>query len=135
MKTAILLNNLGPNQLAYTILKNQYPCTLFIKNIINPCIGTNKVVSLWHEAWSFDNTIIATDIESAKFLINLPCKKRYYYVSDLMRMNDSYLNIINILQSSKLEIIARSETHKKYLEDYANIKISRIMQDLEYEKL
>ena len=89
------------------------------------------------EAWSYDGTIIATSINTAKKLIAFPSsKKKIFYVYDLEWITDNnYQKFADIYQNKGLTLIARSESHAKILEQCWGTKITDVVEDFNIRKI
>jgi hypothetical protein len=138
MKTGILVDNLSASQKAFAILSNPNNCYVFCRDIGPVCFDTAKMVSCWYDAYSFDGRIISTSLESTRFAVNLPVSKVYYYVWDLEWLRpfkNDYITNLNIIHNDRVELIARSESHKKAIELYSNKKVSQIIENFSYEQL
>jgi hypothetical protein len=90
------------------------------------------------EIWSFDGTLIATDINSASVVNKVvsPAKK-IFYVWDLEWMRpyhqQNYLYNLSIFRSPYLKLVARSEDHVKLIEHYCNRKVDNVIQNFQLD--
>ena len=84
MKIAFLVNNLAASQLAFSLLAQKEPVYIFTQTNEVPCILNRKFISCWFDLYSFEGTVVATDIESLKFALKLPIKNVLFYVWDSM---------------------------------------------------
>ncbi len=143
MKLGILLNNLGPNQLAYNVIKTgnfikDSDYIVFYENFLKPCIPANFATMQLFEAWGYDGTMIATNLSSAAQLITFPlAKQKYFYVWDLewLRMKEKAFRPLCNIYRSGLTLLARSETHKKVIEDCWNVKVAAVLDDFNVDQL
>lgn len=146
-KLGILINNLGHSQLSYIISKRIIEnsqrkffddIVLFYSDIVPslfPIITATMQIS---ECWLYNAPCVATDISSAKKLINIfgPTKKFFYsYNLEWIRPEQfRYEDFANVYCSSELEIIARNEDHAKIIENCFNRK-SHILNELNLDEL
>jgi hypothetical protein len=139
MKIGILLDNLMASQKAFSILSNPNPAYLFLKQPSPLCIPSDKPISCWHDIWSFEGAVMATDFESAFFLSKLPISDRYFYLWDLewIRNHGSkhYIRNISVLQDKSIKLLSRSESHSRVIENYCGVKPHQIIENFHYEQL
>ena len=139
-KVGILLNNLQPSQISYYavgtingLLRKGFDAIVFVKNLCVP--STRPFCSIMNqcEAIDFDGLLIATDLDSAEFLLNIntECKK-VFYVWDLewLRGANNFLKNMEVYRSQKLKIVVRSEQHEKIFTNYTNRKPDAVIPDL-----
>ncbi len=129
-KLGILVNNLGPSQLSFEILirankySNDLDFVLFYQNLCRPCFNLTSAAMQINEIYSFPGPAIATDLSTANTLIAAPSPvRKYFYVWDLewIRMpQKNYESLAHIYQNPELQLIARSGSHKKLLENCWN---------------
>lgn len=131
----IVLDNLGPNQLAYFVIKNanqnsrSVPITLFYQNLALPCLDTNIPVMCVNEIWPFKGKLIATSIETAIAVNNVVSEvDRYFYVNDLewIRGKSDFIHNMQAFHSN-IQIFARSKEHAQIIENYSNRKVIKIL--------
>ena len=109
-----------------------YDFFVFFKNVIQPAIRPHCACLNSNEIWSFDGILITTNLDSALTATNaVNNAENILYLWDLewLRGNKDYLYNINILRKPNLKVMARSESHAKAIENYANIKVSRVVTD------
>lgn len=144
MKLGILLDNLGPNQLAFNVIKNgnevkDFDFIAFYENFLRPCIPPNFAIMQSFEAWSYDGALVATNLSTAGKLISYPiCKHKYFYVWDLewIRLKEKhYGGLQPIYNHPKLKVIARSQSHKDIIENCWNVKVAGIVDDCNISKI
>jgi hypothetical protein len=138
MKIGILVDNLSASQKAFAILSNPNRCYIFCRDISPTCIDSNRMISCWHDAYSFDGKILSTSLESTRFALTLPVSEVYYYVWDLEWLRpfkNNYIDNLNIIHDPKVKLIARSESHKKAIELYSNKTVNQIIENFSYEQL
>ncbi len=138
MKLGILVDNLAASQKSFALLSNPNPATIFVKEIGPICYPSSKMISCWHDAWSFSGSIMATSLDSARFILDMPADKLYYYIWDLEWLRggitQNYIATLMLLQNEKLNLITRSTSHSQMIENYCN-RPSLVIENFEYEKL
>lgn len=148
LKIAGLVNNLGPSQLAYHAIHNinytlinkpELDILLFYENVNRPCLPLNFAVMQMYEAWNYDGICVATDLNTAAKLINFPGPKRkFFYVWDLewLRLKQKHFNVLyNIYAAPQLELLARSKSHAKLIEDCWNTKVTSIIDNFNLREI
>lgn len=143
---AAIVDNLGPSQMSFYLIKRfnnliknvDYAPLCFYNNltrpVITPFFGCANISSLS----SFKGAAIATSIETAGLLLNTYNKmNRYLYVWDLewLRHPIDFNGAMSIFRNPKIKIIARSDDHRRAIENYANKKVSGIVEDWSTEDL
>lgn len=144
-KLGIVVDNLGPNQLANYLISsaNRYlekslncDFLVFQKNVIPFCLPINFAVMNTSEGYDFDGTLVATDLNSALQIATFPGPKRkLFYSWDLewLRIPRNYEVLRTIYNNPELEIIARSKYHKELIELTWNTKVHSIIEDCNVE--
>lgn len=144
MKLGILMNNLGPTQLAYYAIinnnkKNDIDCILFYENQAKSCLPMNFATMQIYEAYTYEADIIATSISTAHKMLSFPsAKNKFFYVWDLewMRIRNKNFNYLsNIYRNDKIHLIARSQSHKNIIEDCWNVKVCAVIDDCNISEL
>ncbi len=148
MKLGIAVKNLGPHQLAYYAIKNinlycrdrcDMDCILFYENQSRPCLPMNFATMQIFESYCYDGIMVATCLSTADKVIKSPGnKKRFFYVWDLewIRFANKHFNVLHgIYAHPSIQLIARSESHKKLIEDCWNVKVKGVVDDLNIESL
>ena len=146
-KIGFLVNDLNPSQLSYFLIKNanefltknkDYDIYIFYDNLAVPCLTPNFAIMQAAEAFSFDGTLIATNLNTASKLINFPsAEKKYFYVWDLdwMRMkNKSFDALQSIYGNKELSLIARSDEHKQAIENAWNAPVKNVISNFDMSK-
>ena len=137
----VVVPNLGPNQLAYFVIKSankivNYDVTLFYENMALPCMDLKVPMMGINEIWPYRGTLIATSLETA-IRINkvVGSIRRIFYVNDLEWIRNKTNFLHNLQAFEKTEIIARSHEHAFHIERYANIKVTNIVPIFEIGKI
>lgn len=149
MQLGILLNNLGPSQLAYLAIRNNnlfvdkrpdIDCILFYENFYKPCLpGINVAIMHISEAWNYQGILVSTCLDTTEKLISFPgTKNKFFYVWDLewLRLKQKHFRALqNIYGSNELFLIARSAEHSKLLSNCWNVGYVPVVDDLNMEAL
>lgn len=138
----ILINSFDISQLRISILHN-------LKRIkdVTPYVFYNELPEVYlkdlsfaalssREAYGFNGYTIATCLHTAKQLLQCPCPtKKFFYMWDFEWMKQQYnYNVIQeIYLNDDLTLIARSEYHKKLIDNCW--KQSIIVEDFNHEQL
>ena len=146
MKIAAVINDLGPSQKAFYLIKEfnrmcanaKMSCTAFV----NTCSAyvTKPLFSCMSIAFfsDFNGVAIATTVEEANSLLQSSNNSdKYLYLWD-MAWTEQPVNhdaFCNILRDPRLKIIARSESHAKTIENFCNKKVVGIVDDWNAEQL
>lgn len=144
MQLGILLNNLGPNQLAYLAIRNNnlftdirpdLECILFYENFFKPCLPAINVASMHiSEAWSYKGALLATSLSTAEKMLSFPgSRNKFFYVWDLewLRYQQKHFRRFqNVYGNSQLKLIARSHEHSRLLRNCWNVNHVPVVDDL-----
>ena len=144
----VLLNNLGSSQLSFFVIKqiNELPESrpeidgiVFYENLSSSCLPTNFSIMNISECWFDSGPTIATSFSTAEKLKNFYNKKKAFYVWDLEWIrndkNISYEEYRSVYCDDSFKIIARSEHHKKAIENAFNIKVDVVIPDFNIIKI
>lgn len=148
MKLGIIVQDFTASQLSYDIINN---VNNFIKNkhdidIWGFCNELNTIVIQPHfpivqitYAWEFDGIAIATNLNTLDKLLLMPGpRKRFFYNYDLewLRMpKKDYLTLARYYRNNDVELIVRSEDHKKVIENCWNREVLLVMEDFNIKKI
>lgn len=147
MNLGFVINNIGPNQLAFDLIHQinligrtnvEVSCSLFIQNIIEPCVVPNCAVYNISEIMSFDGVMVATDFDTCEKMLkttNQALKIFYLWELEWIRNPDKFLTYQSILRTKGLVIFSRSEQYAKQLEEYAGVKSHAIQPTLNVAQL
>lgn len=88
--------------------------------------------------WGFDGILIATNINTAIKLINLPnvAQKKFFYVWNLIEWTNTLTNskeILELYRANNIKIITRSSDYAFVLQNNFNVE-PLILEDFNYEK-
>jgi hypothetical protein len=87
------------------------------------------------EITKFKGVLIGTDLDSAKYMVNLttPARKLYYpWHMEWMRHGNDYLSTVKTIMSPQLEVIARSQSYADQIR-LMNREPSAIIPDFNLE--
>ena len=138
----ILVDDLGLSQLNFYLINHinylaktrmDIDPILFFKNVNHPCIRPHCATLNMCDIWSFNGTIIATNLDSALTALNaVNNADNILYLWDLewLRGKNNYLYNLSILRHPDLRVIARSVHHAQAIENYANIKVHKVVNDI-----
>lgn len=131
-RIGFLFKDLAPNQLVYQVIKSgnellkttdHYDLCVFYRNFSVSVLEANFATMTAYEAFNYSGIMVATDLQSASNIVKWPGpnqNKMYFYVNDLewIRFRDRmpYEDLANIYMNPKLNLIARSDTHKEIIE-------------------
>ncbi len=150
-KLGVMVNDLGASQLNYFMIKKandflkersgDFEFIVFYEDAVRPCMQTNFATMQSIEAFSYNGSIVCTNLRSAEKLLKLPGpQKKIFYVWDLewLRIHPQrriFAPIANIYRNKYLQLIARGEAHKALIEDCWNRPVSGIVEDFNMVKL
>jgi hypothetical protein len=149
MNIGIVVPHLGPSQISFYAIKEinrlvaeKYPhdLVLFFEQLINPVIQPQCASMCINELMSFKGILITTTIDNTTMSIARNTRKDnkiVFYVWDLewMRPNKNIYLYNYKAFNSVHKLIARSENHKKAIENYANRPIDKIIEDFNIEEI
>ena len=144
----ILVPNTGASQLSFFLIKELNTLTktrpeidsiLFYENKHKNCLPTNFSVMQIAEAWGQSGAIIATTLSTARKLQKIPAKKKMFYVWDLEWLRNagekSYEKYSSVYGDSSLCLVARSEHHKKAIENAFNRSVEHVVSDFNMQNI
>lgn len=139
----VLVNNFSRSQLAFyfiqkanELVKNpEMDIVGFYSNLSPLCVKPNFSMMQLVEAYSFQGTVIATDLDGVAKLINMPGpSKKFYYTWDLEWLRNKgqqYEHLVMLYRHPEIEVVARSLSHKRILENNFNLKDIKISEDFD----
>lgn len=147
-KLGICINNLGPSQLNYFLIKsiNEYldsnintDIIAFYENIQPKCIPTKFALMNIIEAWDYSGTLIATDLSTASKIAKFPSvTRKIFYIWDLewIRLRQKqFEELRSIYGNPELELVTRSVDYKKIIENCWNVEVKYTIENFEIETL
>lgn len=132
LKTGLVLNNFGMSQLAYFAIREGNKLLTersdvglfgFYQNLVPPCTEPDFALMHSFELYTFDGTLISTDISTTKqSLESFSASRRLFYVWDLewIRHKASFSYYEQFYCNPKLELFARSEEHAQLISNCWN---------------
>lgn len=123
MQLGIIADHLGTSQLSYllNLQVNQpgpHDFVLFQRQPAPPISRFYTSVFPINEIYNSKCNLIATDLDSARYLTKLPRSTRkvfYPWNLEWKKHGNNYLETISILQDPRIEVIARSPDHASYI--------------------
>jgi|TARA_R110002012_G_scaffold260919_2_gene442694 hypothetical protein len=146
MSVAALVDNLGPSQMSFYLIKRfnnliksvNYAPVCFYNNLTRPVITPFFACMNIACLSTFNGVVLATSLETANTALQT-CGKmdKYLYLWDLewLRKPLDFDNVASVLRHPDLNIIARSEEHKRVIENYTNRKICGVVDDWKIEDI
>ena len=143
---SVLVENSGANQLSFCVIaelnkltqiRPEIDAILFYENQHKNCIPANFSTMQMSEAWGQTGPIIATSFSTANKLTSFPSEKKFFYVWDLDWIRNSYRyeSLSKVYTDASLNLIARSESHKKAIENAFNRKVSYVVSDFNINEI
>ena len=140
---SVLVPNTGANQISFCLIKQlnnlfeadpSVDVIVFYENRHKNCLPANFSTMEISQAWNHKGPMIATTLSTAEKLISFPCEKKFFYVWDLSWIRNSrqvsiYEKYKSIYTDKSLHIIARSESHKKAIENCFNREVKHVVSD------
>lgn len=143
-KIGFMTPSSGASELSYNILRramerDDLDTFLFFLQIDKPCIFSTVCQMFYTQAYGFDGPIIATDLNTAGKLIQMPTPfQKYFFINDLEWIRfpqKNYYELEEIYRNPQLTLLARCEDHKKLIESCWNVKIHRIIENYNFFQL
>lgn len=137
-KVGFLLSNVGPSELSYNILNrgmihsDDIDTVIFFEQITKPCI--DSLVAKMHisEAYHYDGPIIATCLNTLNKLLTFPSPHpKLFFLNDLewLRLpNKNFAQLEYLYRNPHINLICRSNEHKKLVESCWNRKVKFIAE-------
>ncbi len=147
MKIGICVPDFGFNQLNYYLVKNsneqveinKISFIGFYENLSPTYMKTNFPLMQMYEIFNYDGVLISTDLNTTNKVINaFSPAKRIFYIWDLEwlrlpKKNFSYIK--DVYRNKNIKLIARSQEHKKAIENSWNRKVEGVVENFNYEQL
>lgn len=140
LNVGIILDNLGPNQKAFSAIKQinndiesgtDVNYTIFYRNMSQPCLHPDCSVMNINEIWHFNGVLIATDIEGALLLskvVNESIKIFYVYDLEWIRPGkNNFFHNIKAFRDEKIQLVVRSNDYFYPVENYSNRQIDGVI--------
>lgn len=144
----VLVDNIGLSQQTFYMVNhinmlcktsNEFDFVVFFKNLMPPAMRPFCACLYANEIWNFNGTLISTDLDSALSCLNAVNRaENILYLWDLEWLRGSqrnYIQNIAILRNPDLKLVARSVDHAKAIENYANRKVDKIVDDFNINEI
>lgn len=121
-RLAFFVDHLGPAQLPYAVLRmipalqgQGRDVLVFADQVIPPCIQPPCAVLSGTDAYGFTGVLVATSFVTAAKTLKTPASRRLFWMPDLewMRRTDSFAAWAGVYRDPHLELVARSESHRR----------------------
>ncbi len=146
---SFLVPNTGASQMSFYLIHElnnlaktnpSIDSIVFYENRHKNCLPTNFATMEISEAWSKRDNLISCSFSCAKKMIKFPCKKKLFYVWDLEWIRNTYYlqeyeSYKNVYCNESVELIARSEEHKKLIENAFNRDVKCVISDFNMKKI
>ena len=146
---SVLVPNTGANQISFCLINQvnrlfdihpEIDVMVFYENIHKNCIPTNFASMEISSAFNHKGPMIATTPSTARKLISFASEKKFFYVWDLSWVRNSrgtqqYEAYKDVYLNKSLELIARSESHKKAIESCFNREVKHVISDFKIEDI
>jgi hypothetical protein len=146
ISVAALVDTLGPSQMSFYLIKRfnnlindvNYSPVCFYNNLTRPVI--TPFFSCMNIACmsTFKGVALATSLETANTALETCGRiEKYLYLWDLewLRKPLDFDSASSVLKHPDLKIIARSEEHKRVIENYANKTVCGVVDDWNIEDI
>lgn len=135
----IIVEHLGASQLSYLVTSqvNQFGGTIFEKVRVPPIQPVKGCVLPIHQITKFKDVLIATDLDSARYLINLasPTRKLFYpWTMEWLKHGNNYIETVKVFTDPLIEVIAKSESYAAQIR-LMNREPSAIIQELNFDNI
>ena len=144
----VLLENTGASQISFCVISELNNLTkthpnidpiVFYEDKHKNCLPANFAVMQISEAWGQLGPIIATSFSTARSLCEFPSSKRFFYVWDLEWIRDvqlkKYEEYRSVYSDESLSLIARSDHHKKAIENAFNREVKFVVSDFDIKHI
>lgn len=147
MKLGIAVNNLGPSQANFQLIRNanklldemgNLDIIVFYENAVRACVSPEFATMQMTECWGFDGPVIATSYSTAEKLLKCPCPSRkVYYIWDLewLRQRRHFNEHRSVYGNPSLLLIARSLSHSQVVAQAWNRPVSAVVEDFDMSRL
>ena len=146
---SVLVPNTGANQISFCLINqinrlfeidSSVDVIVFYENRHKNCLPANFATMEISQAFNHKGPIIATTLSTARKLTELPSEKKFFYVWDLSWVRNSrgvqqYEAYKDVYLNKSLELIARSESHKKAIESCFNREVKHVISDFKIEDI
>lgn len=149
MNLGVFVNNLGPSQLAYSVItelnklvkeRTDIAPVVFTTEPNPPCAKIETGIFNQSEIWGFNGKVVATSLQGAHQLLQTPGQlERYFYIWDLewLRMTQGFVydELLKIYSDPRLKLICRSQDHANIMKNNFNVEITGIVENFNIKEL
>tara|TARA_Y100001949_G_scaffold11720_1_gene8696 strand:- start:276 stop:785 length:510 start_codon:yes stop_codon:yes gene_type:complete len=147
MNINVLLQNVGASQISYYVIRNlnelgntrpDIDAIVYYETMHRNCLPPNFAIMQIAEAWGQHGPVIATSLSTALKLTGFPSERKIFYVWDLEWLRGQqrhYKTYADIYTHPDLELIARSEDHKRAVENAFNREVKHVISDFDTNQL
>jgi hypothetical protein len=139
---SFLIDNLYQSQQSFMLIaelnKTKSETIVFVENLSPFCLRPSFPVMQAAEAWARGGTMIATTPSTANKLLTFPGPERkifyswdLYWLRGQQRMYEPYMLLYT---NPDLEVVARSESHARAIENAFNIKVAGIVENFRLDQ-
>ena len=146
---SVLVPNTGANQISFCLINQvnrlfdmhpEIDVMVFYENMHQNCVPSNFAAMEISQAFNHKGPMIATTISTAEKLISFPSEKKFFYVWDLSWVRNSrrlneYEKYNKVYSDKSLELIARSQSHKKAIQNCFNREVNHVISDFKIEEI
>lgn len=133
-KIGVFVDNLGPTQFSYFLLKEahllqaKYDVSIFQVQAVKPCIQAHCGIFNIGDGYSFDGIAVSTNLFTTSILNEcLGPKAKYFYPWDLEWVRHDRRDYETLLSLYKaMPVIARSDYHANYLRNLWDCDIIKV---------
>ena len=146
MNIAAIINDLGPSQKAFYMIKEfnklcasaSNSCVAFV-NTSGVCV-TKPLFSCMSIGFfsGFNGIAIATTIEEAKSLLETTNNSdKYLYLWDMIwtERTVNHQAFCDVLRDPRVKLIARSESHARAIQNFCNKRVVGVVDDWNHQQL
>lgn len=145
----ILVPNVGASQSSFYLIheanklattKPELDIIVFYENRHKSCLPANFSTMEISEAWCNSGPVMASSYSTAKKMASFPAERKLFYVWDLEWLRSSdvsqrYETHRDVYCNDSIELIARSDSHKKSIENAFNRDVGHVVADFNLEEI
>ncbi len=147
---SFLIANSGASQMSFYLINelnkffskdSQIDPIVYYEDRHRNCVPPNFSMMQISEAWFQPGPIIATSISTAKSLIEFTSPEKFFYVWDLEWIRNTpaqsvqYENFKDVYTNKSLKLIARSQSHKKLIENCFNRDVDYTVENFNMQQI
>ncbi len=146
---SVLVPDVGASQASFYLINETNKLAIsrpgldiivFYENRHKSCLPTNFSTMEISEAWCNSGPVIASSYSTAKKMARFPSERKLFYVWDLEWIRSSdvshrYEAHQDVYCDPSIELIARSDSNKKAIENAFNRKVDHVVSDFNLEQI